>query len=671
VLRPDVAECSTWEAELLDYLRLPGRAPVLVRGDLSAATMHAVDLAGDEQALCRAADAVVAVSEFAAGDLASAYGIARPSVIANGVDRDRFTPHGHRVPSSGWQVDLDLGGEVIGRRRLPDLVATDPAWSSYFHGAGGTPRLVWVGKFTQMKGFDRLQQLAHRLAGRARLLIVLGHGQVHYPVDLPPEVLICQDLTAEDVPAVYRAADYLLSTSRWEGYGLAIAEALACGTPVLLPAELAVAGELITDQSTGACYTSVGHLLYLLASPPRYDLVSLHFGNLEIEQLLPARWRTLGADVPPVVVHVHALEPTLFTRHVPDPKLHAAAVQAINHAAGLVYFGRYARSSLTQRTPAVARLPHAVIWAWPCTASATPPARSMTDLGLLLMTRTQCYRSLRPGRRQRTRPLYPRHAAEQRRRIALPVVNPWTTPVDDRASVIGGDFERRRVTHAVEDHQIPVGPLRRPVIDRRAGSDTILIAPDKKSRRRDPAHRVEHGSPPDEHQRHQRGIHRDRVPQSRRLDRRHLVPHEIDDFRRRSRQVTARIPFAARDRCGIGQQQRQLLSEDAPPRNAEQHTGDRRDDGQPRPSEGLPHARLAVAQRGRKCRHHQHEPVNPFGCLVGEQQRNHPARRPAVNNDPIQLECVDEIAQEQRVGFDARRAPVQQRGVAGDRAEPV
>jgi hypothetical protein len=235
---------------------------------------------------------------------------------------------------------------------------------------------------------------------------------------------------------------------------LAIAEALACGTPVLLPAELAVAGELITDQSTGACYTSVGHLLYLLASPPRYDLVSLHFGNLEIEQLLPARWRTLGADVPPVVVHVHALEPTLFTRHVPDPKLHAAAVQAINHAAGLVYFGRYARSSLTQRTPAVARLPHAVIWAWPCTASATPPARSMTDLGLLLMTRTQCYRSLRPGRRQRTRPLYPRHAAEQRRRIALPVVNPWTTPVDDRASVIGGDFERRRVTHAVEDHQI-------------------------------------------------------------------------------------------------------------------------------------------------------------------------------------------------------------------------
>lgn len=56
VLRPDIAECSMWEAELLDYLQLPGHAPVLVRGDLSAATMRAADLAGDERALCQAAD---------------------------------------------------------------------------------------------------------------------------------------------------------------------------------------------------------------------------------------------------------------------------------------------------------------------------------------------------------------------------------------------------------------------------------------------------------------------------------------------------------------------------------------------------------------------------------------------------------------------------------------
>jgi glycosyltransferase involved in cell wall biosynthesis len=119
-----------------------------------------------------------------------------------------------------------------------------------------------------MKGFDRLQHLAVALTDRARLLIVLGHGQVHYPVDLPADVLICQDIDNIDVPAVYRSADYLLSTSRWEGYGLAIAEALACGTPVLLPADLAVASELIIEGVTGVTWTGPQHLLDLLAARP-------------------------------------------------------------------------------------------------------------------------------------------------------------------------------------------------------------------------------------------------------------------------------------------------------------------------------------------------------------------------------------------------------------------
>jgi hypothetical protein len=36
--RPDVAECSSWEFELLDYARAPrrNRSPVVVRGDLTA-----------------------------------------------------------------------------------------------------------------------------------------------------------------------------------------------------------------------------------------------------------------------------------------------------------------------------------------------------------------------------------------------------------------------------------------------------------------------------------------------------------------------------------------------------------------------------------------------------------------------------------------------------------
>jgi hypothetical protein len=49
-------------AELLTYAHQPRRAPVLVRGDLSVATMGATGLADDERRMCAAAEAVVAVS---------------------------------------------------------------------------------------------------------------------------------------------------------------------------------------------------------------------------------------------------------------------------------------------------------------------------------------------------------------------------------------------------------------------------------------------------------------------------------------------------------------------------------------------------------------------------------------------------------------------------------
>ena len=101
-------------------------------------------------------------------------------MIANGVDRARFTRSGHVWPQSGWQVRLDAAAPVTARRPLADAMATDPRWASYFNPDDrDLARLVWVGKFTQMKGFDQLHGLADRLRkNRARLLILLGHGQV-------------------------------------------------------------------------------------------------------------------------------------------------------------------------------------------------------------------------------------------------------------------------------------------------------------------------------------------------------------------------------------------------------------------------------------------------------------------------------------------------------------
>ena len=108
-LRPDIVESSSREAETLHYARRPAmeRAPAVVRGDLSAAAMRAFDhLITAEHELVHAADTVLAVSEFAATDLATAYHIPRPTVVANGVDRDHFQPGPVTPPTGGRWITL-------------------------------------------------------------------------------------------------------------------------------------------------------------------------------------------------------------------------------------------------------------------------------------------------------------------------------------------------------------------------------------------------------------------------------------------------------------------------------------------------------------------------------------------------------------------------------------
>lgn len=270
-LNPDIVESSSWEAETLHYVRrlAAERAPVVVRGDLSAATMRAFPhLIAAEHELVHAADTVLAVSEFAATDLASAYRIPQPTVVANGVDRDRFHPGPVPSLSGGRQITLAADATAATSRPLASAGnRLPPPWGDP---GDGRHRLVWVGKTTPMKGWDRLEHLAAELADLAHITVLLGHAPVLSPITLSgveDTVTIVQDLPEPDLPGFYRAADYLLSTSRWEGFGLAIAEALACGTPTLLPASLGTAPELLTAGG-GHTYRSTADLRAILSSGP-------------------------------------------------------------------------------------------------------------------------------------------------------------------------------------------------------------------------------------------------------------------------------------------------------------------------------------------------------------------------------------------------------------------
>jgi D-inositol-3-phosphate glycosyltransferase len=276
--QPDVAECSSWEFELFDYVRRPAdrRVPVIARGDLTACTMGAPDLAAGERAFLRGADGVMAVSRFAATDIAGAYGVSS-IVVPNGVDRRKFSaadPSPHL--RSGFRVWLDADGRVVRRKQLGTEADAAPDPYGLLAGPGlslaAPARILWVGKLTQMKGWDRLERLVRRLRGVARFVILIGHGHVHYPVSIGDERHVCflQDVADDDLPALYRSSDYLLSTSRWEGFGLAIAEALACGVPALLPDQLGVASELLEAGVTGECYADDGDLVEIVRSGRRF-----------------------------------------------------------------------------------------------------------------------------------------------------------------------------------------------------------------------------------------------------------------------------------------------------------------------------------------------------------------------------------------------------------------
>lgn len=103
-----------------------------------------------------------------------------------------------------------------------------------------------------------------------------------------------------------------------------------------------------------------------------YDLVALHSGNLEYDQLLPALWARDQRRRPPVVWHVHTLDATLLREHIPAPDWDRQVIRAARSADGHVYFGHYGRQ---QYRPADHTAPQGVAWL-PTTipAGTTPKA---------------------------------------------------------------------------------------------------------------------------------------------------------------------------------------------------------------------------------------------------------------------------------------------------------
>lgn len=185
----------------------------------------------------KAADAVIAVSEHSKRDAIQIYGIdeAKITVIYEGVHA-RFR-----------RESADSMAAVRHRYGLPERY------------------ILSVGTIEPRKNLTSLLEAYHNLKkGRSEsgLVIVGKKGWLYadffrrlHELGLEDEVLFPGFVPDDDLPAFYSAADLFVFPSLYEGFGLPVLEALACGTPVVasnaasLP-EVAGEAALLVDPSS-------------------------------------------------------------------------------------------------------------------------------------------------------------------------------------------------------------------------------------------------------------------------------------------------------------------------------------------------------------------------------------------------------------------------------------
>jgi glycosyltransferase involved in cell wall biosynthesis len=164
-------------------------------------------------AVLKRARLIVAVSEHTRRDLAAFYGITSPNVhvVPNGFDAQRY-----RAGIASQSVKDKYGLEAY---------------------------LLFVGNLLPHKNLSILLRAFASIAGRmAHQLVIAGKKDPRYypaleaqvqALGLQGRVLFLDYVPAEDLPALYAGADACVLPSLYEGFGLPVLEAMACGTPVI------------------------------------------------------------------------------------------------------------------------------------------------------------------------------------------------------------------------------------------------------------------------------------------------------------------------------------------------------------------------------------------------------------------------------------------------------
>jgi len=183
-------------------------------GDVTIHLKHRLVRRLGRSALSKA-DQVITVSSSLQRALLQGHGIEaeKVTVIPNGVDVSRFTP----TPRPEARARLGL------------------------HAEGS--KLLYVGAITESKGMAYLLRAVHRLRHTSAWpveLILVGEGEYEKAaralaaeLDIANAVTYAGERPNDEIPLWMNASDVLVLPSLSEGFGVVLAEAMACGKPVV------------------------------------------------------------------------------------------------------------------------------------------------------------------------------------------------------------------------------------------------------------------------------------------------------------------------------------------------------------------------------------------------------------------------------------------------------
>ena len=170
------------------------------------------------QASARSATLISTVSEHSKRDIVRYYGVGpdKIAVVPGGIDTTLFRPIREEERLSEW-------------RRLR-LGADDPF-------------ILYVGKPTKRRNLPNLMEAFARLKREHDLphkLVLIGTGQqgsrfeeIAAREGVAGAVISIDFATHEEIALAYNASEMLVYPSSYEGFGLPVLEAMACGTPAI------------------------------------------------------------------------------------------------------------------------------------------------------------------------------------------------------------------------------------------------------------------------------------------------------------------------------------------------------------------------------------------------------------------------------------------------------